>query len=113
MYKNATYKEKFADLQEWVPFLVESVKKDLRQEHLKKDFAFVKKYLSSKNIHKVTTEELAEAYQKAIQEEQGEELAEFITSRWLLKNSEMYEFFEKQLSQIHPDFTNLEEIAPE
>src|ERR1700753_103218 len=111
MYKNATYKEKFADLQEWIPLLIESVKKDLRNEHLKKDFYFVKKFLSSKNIHKVSTDELAQAYQKAIQEEeQGEELAEFITSRWLLKNSELYNFFEQQLSQINPDFTNLEEI---
>ncbi len=113
MYKNATYKEKFADLQEWIPFLVDSVKKDLRNEHLKKDIYFVKKFLSSKNIHKIATEELAEAYRKAIQqEEQGEELAEFITTRWLLQNSELYEFFETQLSQIDPDFTNLEEIQP-
>lgn len=113
MYKNATYKEKFADLQEWIPLLVEAVKKDLRNEHLKKDLNFVKKFLSSKNVHKVTIEELAEAYQKAIQEEeQGEELAEFITSRWLLKNSELYEFFERELSQIDADFTNLEEISP-
>lgn len=114
MYKNATYKEKFAHLQEWLPLLVDAVKKDLRNEHLKKDLDFVKKFLPSKNIHKATTDELSQAYQKAIQEEeQGEELAEFITSRWLLKNSELYEFFEQQLSQIHPDFTTLEEIKPE
>jgi hypothetical protein len=113
MYKNATYKEKFADLKEWIPYLVESVKKDLRNEHLKNDMYFVKKFLASKNIHKATTEELAQAYDKAIQEEEhGEDLAEFITTRWLLKNSELYEFFEKQLSQIHPDFASLEEITP-
>jgi len=113
MYKNATYKEKFADLQEWMPILIEAVKKDLRNEHLKKDFYFIKKFLASKNIHKLSTEELAEAYQKAIQEEeQGEQLAEFITSRWLLKNSDLYEFFEQQLSTLYPDFTSLEEIAP-
>lgn len=113
MYKNATYKEKFADLQEWIPFLIDVVKKDLRQEHLKKDVYFVKKFLSSKNIHKVTTDELSQAYQKAIQEEeQGEQLAEFITSRWLLQNSELYEFFERQLTQINPDFASLEEIQP-
>lgn len=114
MYKNATYKEKFADLKEWIPYLVETVKKDLRNEHLKNDMYFVKKFLASKNIHKVTTEELAQAYEKAIQEEEhGENLAEFITSRWLLKNTELYEFFEKQLSQIHPDFANLEEMTPQ
>lgn len=113
MYKNATYKEKFADLHEWMPLVIESIKKDLRNEHLKKDFLFVKKFLSSKNIHKVTTQELAEAYHKAIQEqESGEELGEFMTSRWLLKNSDLYEFFERELTKINPDFASLEEIAP-
>jgi len=114
MYKNATYKQKFADLKEWIPHLVETVKKDLRSDHLKKDLFFVKKYLASKNIHKMTTAELAEAYAKAIQEEEtGEDIAEFITSRWLLKNSELYEFFEKQLSTINPDFASLEVLTPE
>lgn len=114
MYKNATYKEKFADLKDWIPYLVDSVKKDLRNEHLKNDMYFVKKFLASKNIHKVTTEELAQAYAKAIQEEeQGESLAEFITSRWLIKNSELYEFFENYLRQIHPDFADIEELTPQ
>ncbi|MFI0435274.1 MAG: hypothetical protein ACH350_06045 [Parachlamydiaceae bacterium] len=113
MYKDATYKKKFGDLQEWMPSVIEAIKKDLRNEHLKKDVLFVKKFLSSKNIHKVTTEELAQAYHKAIQEQdQGEELAEFVTSRWLLKNTDLYEFFEKELTKINPDFAALEEIAP-
>lgn len=114
MYKDATYKQKFADLQEWIPLIINVIKKDLRNEHLKKDVFFVKKFLSSKNIHKTTTEDLAEAYTKAIQEEeQGEGLAEFITSRWLLKNSDLYEFFEEQLTQIDPDFSSLVELSPE
>lgn len=114
MYKNATYKEKFADLREWLPHLVEEVKKDLRNEHLKNDMYFVKKFLASKNIHKLTTEELAQAYDKAIQEEEkGEDLAEFITSRWMIKNSELYEFFEKYLSQIQVDFASIEELTPQ
>lgn len=113
MYKNATYKEKFAELREWIPYLIESIKKDLKNDHLKKDIYFVKKFLANKNIHKATTQELGKAYQDAIQEEEkGEELGEFMASRWLLKNTELYEFFEKQLSQISSDFTNLEEINP-
>jgi polyhydroxyalkanoate synthesis regulator phasin len=112
MYKEATYKQKFADLKEWIPLLIDSVKKDLRNEHLKKDIYFVKRFLSSKNIHKVTTEELVEAYEKAIQEEEkGEELAEFITSRWLINNSELYNFFEEQLSKINPDFASIEVMS--
>lgn len=114
MYKNATYKKKFADLAEWMPLIIETTKKDLKNEHLKKDLFFVKKYLDSKNIQKVTTEELAEAYAKAIQdEEKGEDIAEFIVSRWLLKNTELYTLFEKYLNQITSDFTALEELHPD
>lgn len=113
MYKNSTYREKFAHLKAWFPSMIEAVKKDLRNEHLKKDAVFARKFLSSKNIHRIGTEELAEAYQRAVQEEeQGEQIAEFITSRWLLNNSEIYEFFESQLSAISPDFTLLEELTP-
>lgn len=114
MYKNASYKEKFADLKEWIPFMMESIKKDLRNEHLKKDVYFVKKFLSSRDIHKISNEELSEAYQKAIHEdERGEEIAEFVSSRWLIKHGEVYEFFEKQLTAIDPNFSSLEEIKPE
>lgn len=112
MYKNATYKEKFVDLQEWIPTIVDSIKKDLKNDHLKKDLYFAKKFLPSKNIQKVTTEELSQAYSKAIQEEEkGEEIAEFLVSRWLLKNTEMYSLFEKCLSQIETNFTELEELT--
>jgi hypothetical protein len=114
MYKNATYREKFADLQEWAPIIIESVKKDLKNDHLKKDFYFTKKFLASKNFQKATTDELATAYQQAIaEEENGEEIGEFIASRWLLKNSELYHFFEQQLSKIDSNFTDLEELSSE
>lgn len=114
MYKNASYKEKFIDLQEWLPLIVDPIKKDLKNEHLKKDLYFVKKFLASKNVQKVNAQELAEAYAQAIQqEEKGEEIAEFIVSRWLMKNAELYNLFESHLSQINADFTALESLAPE
>lgn len=111
MYKTASNKEKYAALQKWLPGIIDSVKKDLKNEHLRKDFAFIKKYFGSKNLNKITVEEMTDAYEKAIaQEEAGEALGEFITSRWLLKNSELYEFFERELTRINPNFTELEEI---
>lgn len=114
MYKEATYKKKFEDLHDWFPYLVETVKKDLRNEHLKKDPYFIKKFFSSKNIHRLTLAELVEAYQQAIkEEEQGEQLAEFISTRWLLKHSDIYGFFEQKLSAIHPDFSDMNELSLE
>lgn len=111
MYKDANYKQKYADLKEWMPSIIDAIKKDLKNEHLKKDLYFVKQFLGSKNIHKLTTDELVEAYSNAIHDqESGEAVAEFVTSRWLLKNSELYEFFERELTQINPEFSAIEQL---
>jgi len=114
MYKNASYKEKYAALDEWLPSIIEVVKRDLKNEHLRKDLAFIKKYFSSKNPQKISTDEMVEAYRRALADESNaNELGEFITARWLLKHSELYEHFERELSQISPDFTALDEIETE
>jgi hypothetical protein len=113
MLKDATYKEKCLMLKSWMPQILETVKKDLKNEHLKNDFKFIKKYFAGKNINKLTTQDYVDAYLSALeQEENGEEIAEFVTNRWLTKNTELYDYFEKSLSQISQDFTQLTEIDP-
>lgn len=113
MLKDATYKEKYSMLKFWMPQVIENVKKDLKNEHLKNDFKFAKKHLTGKNINKLTTEDFINVYMTALeQEENAEEIGEFITNRWLLKNSELYDYFERALSQITADFTQLTEIEP-
>lgn len=111
MIKNATYKDKFHLLNPWFVTIVETVKKDLRKEHLRSDPRFCKQYFSGKNTQKATSQELADAYANALKtEENGEALGEFISNRWLLKNTELYDFFERELTKISPNFTELEEI---
>ena len=112
MLKNISNKERFLMIQEWIPTIIESIKKDLKNDHLKQDYVFVKKYLSNKNFQKASTEDLTNAYIKALQEEElADDIAEFMINRWLLKNTEIYNFFAQELQQINPDFTELEEIA--
>lgn len=111
MLKDATYKEKFDLLQGWISAVIDDVKKDLRNDHLKGDWQFCKTYLPGKNINKITNEELVEAYTKAIKEsENGEALAEFIAHRWLLRNSDLYHYFEGELSKINPNFGEIDKI---
>jgi hypothetical protein len=111
MLKDTTFKEKFAMIKEWMPSIVESIKKDLRTEHLKKDWLFTKTYFPHANVNKLSSEELAEGYSRAMNEtDKSEELGEFICNRWLLKNTEIYSFFEAELLKISPDFTELTEI---
>ncbi|MDP1881080.1 MAG: hypothetical protein Q8K60_09105 [Parachlamydiaceae bacterium] len=114
MYKNATFKEKFQDLRDWLPLLINAIKKDLKSDHLSKDPGFVKKYFGARHPNKLTTDEIVEAYHRAIQEEaEGESIAEFIASRWIIKNSELLEFFEQELTKINPDYSAIEEITDE
>src|SRR5262245_6832259 len=102
MPRELNFKDKLSQFKEWMPSIMECIKKDIRNEHLKKDNAFVKKYLNGKNIHKLNSNELAQAYTQAIDEqENGEELAEFIAHRWIFRNSEMYHFFETHLCKIN------------
>ncbi len=109
MLKNASYKEKFTLLKPWFSMLIEEIKKDLKNDHLKNDLIFCKRYLPGKNTSKATSMELAEAYSKAIEDyERAEDVAEYLSQRWLLKNSELYDFFEAALNNIDPNFTELE-----
>lgn len=111
MLKDMTYKDKFKMLQPWMANIVESVKKDLKQEHLKQDALFAKKYFLNKNLNKLSVEELTEGYNLAIANEStAEAIAEYISNRWLLKHSEIYHYFEEALQKINPHFNDLVEI---
>ena len=91
------------------------MKKELRNEHLKNEHVLCEKVLGIEKHSQIDHgKKTCPSYEKAIQEEEkGEDIAEFITSRWLLKNSELYEFFEKHLSQIQADFASIEELTPQ
>lgn len=111
MYKDTTYREKFAILKEWVPLLIDAVKRDLKNEHLKQDYVFARKYLPGKNLSKLSLEDLVQGYSKAIEEEEaGDKIAEFIANRWMLQASDLYGFFEQELVKINPDFDAIVEI---
>lgn len=114
MLKDATYKEKISLLKPWMPFILDDIKKDLKNEHLKKDWQFCKQYLPGKSINKLSLEDLVDAYSTALENnEKAEAIAEFISNRWLLKNSELYNYFEIKLTEINPKFSDLELIEAE
>lgn len=111
MVQDTTYQEKFAILSKWLPTIIQSIKKDIKNDHLRKDQAFHKQYMQGRPIQKMTNEELVKGYIKALEsDEVGQSIAEFITNRWLLKNSDVYYYFEGMLKQINPDFTAISSI---
>lgn len=92
--------------------VVEGVKKDLKNEHLKIDRDFCKRYFLGKSTHLVSVEEMAAAYAKDIAAG-NVGLGEFIATRWILKNSDVYGYFEEQLKILTPDFEEIENLDPE
>lgn len=110
--KTSTYKEKFAILKSWTPQIIDTIKRDIKNDHLKNDALFCKKYFGGKNIAKLTLEDMTEGYQKAFEEsERAEEIGEFISNRWLMKNSDLYNFFAEKLMVINPNFNEIEELS--
>lgn len=107
MLKNMNYIQKFRLLNPWFGLIIESVKKDLKQEHLAKDPQFVKLHFKNKPLQKITSEDLKEVYERLLSLEE-EKIAEFIAVRWLLKHSDLYHYFESHLAKIDPDFDKLE-----
>lgn len=114
MSNEKSFKEKLIQLEDCMPEIVDCVKKDLKSEHLRKDYNFCKKYFPGKNVNKLENQELIQGYLKALREEaEADSLGEFIVHHWIFKNSEIYHFFEERLSKINADFTEIKELTNE
>lgn len=109
MIKESGYQEKIELAAPWLAEVIELVKKDLKNEHLKIDRDFCKRYFLGKGSNMITVAEMVEAYRKDIAEG-NVGLAEFITSRWILRNTDIYGFFEETLAKLTPDFDTLQEL---
>lgn len=109
MLKDTTYQEKFVILQMWIEEIIDAVKKDLKVEHLSKDKNFCRRYFLGKNPSQVDQKAFCEAYVQDIAAG-NVGLGEFIASRWLLKNTDIYGYFEEKLKKITPDFEQLNEL---
>lgn len=111
MFKDSTYQEKLTTLKPFAAEIIERIKRDLKGDHLKKDYLFAKKYFPGKTANKITVQEMAEGYFSAIEnEEMGEKISEFIANRWMLKSSELYGYFEKELTRVNPDFDTIDKL---
>jgi len=109
--KTATSKQKFDWIKEWHPHFFSQIRRDIKNEHLKKDPAFVKKYLG-KAVPKAELEELVAGYNKAV-EDGREDVIDFLFQSWLLKKGEIYHYFAEELSKLTDDFTKLDSFEKE
>lgn len=107
MIAEPTYAQKFAKLEPWHRDIFLTVKKELRDEHLKLDRNFFKRNFTGIELQKIAVDDLLNVYPKLIAEGY-EPLGEFIANRWLLRHLEIYNFFEERLKQNYAHFDQLQ-----
>lgn len=109
MIKEEGTEKRFDTLFPWMGEVIKDIKKDLKKEHLRQDLKFVQKYFARKFVDKLTGEELLAAYMQELREG-NKELGDWITTRWVMKHTDIYQFFAHFLTQINPQFDEIEEI---
>ncbi len=107
--KAKTYQEKFSLLSPWFESLVASIRKDLKEEPLKKDRMIYAQLFGNKLLKNLSSKEMWAAYANALS--QGHEsLGEYLAARWILRHRNIYDFFEARLRTISQNFDELGEL---
>lgn len=107
-----TWAGRFSILSPWFSDILGAVKRDCKSEHLRLDPIFVRQHFGGVPLHRITFEEMRAVYLQQILAGH-DQLAEFITNRWLFRHMELYRFFEESLQKIAVDFEKITELSPE
>lgn len=108
----SSFVERMQKLADFVPAMVSEIKKDLKREHLKKSPQAVRRWFGNRPVIRLTPDEMIIGYGNAIAGG-DEDVAETVASRWIMNHSELYRFFESELSRINPNFESIEVLTEE
>jgi hypothetical protein len=112
MIKEVSYQEKFKNISSWMPLMVAEIKKDIKNDHLKNDKAFWKEHFGGKPLSQIGEEQLSSVYLSQVLGG-NESIGEFVANRWVLKHSDLYEYFETFLRGVNPNFDQIESLDDE
>ncbi len=104
--------KKFTIIQPWINQILILLKKEIKNDHLQKYAQFLKENFAGKPIHKISQDEILLVYEKKLLEEDID-LSEWVISRWVYHNSEIYEYFFEELKKINEKVTEIESIDKE
>ncbi len=105
-------KNQFQTLQNWTREVLDTIKKDLKNDHLPSDGQFYRSHFGNRPQNRLTTEEIFAAYEKELLQG-NEEIAEFVVNRWVFKHGDLYRHFSDRLTQINPDFDQIQQLTVE
>lgn len=106
-------KNLFQNIELWIPEVLGSIKRDLRNEHLAKLPNFYKAHFGNRPLNRLTHEEICAVYKKELLKGEDASLQEWVVNRWVFHHGDIYEYFSTQLEKIHPDFTAIQNLTAE
>ena len=102
---------KIQQLSSLFPLIISDIKKDIKNELIKFDYATFKKLFGKCYVAKLTVEELAPPLFQEIST--NPKLEDWIVERWVEKHVEMYRFFAQHLSKVNPNFDEIQSLPDE
>ncbi len=105
-------KNQFETIQPWIVQILNTIKKDIKTEHLGSDPVFYKTNFGNRPQNRLGAEEIFAAYEKELLKG-NEDLSEWVVNRWVFKNGDLYRHFAERLSAIHPDFDQIKNLTEE
>jgi hypothetical protein len=102
-------KNKFQTIQPWISFILDTIKKEIRMDHLASSPAFARTHFGNRPLNRLTAEEIFAVYEKELLAG-NQDLAEWVVNRWVFKHGDIYKHFAEKLSRIHPDFSAIESL---
>lgn len=100
----------FQALQNWTLEILNTIKKDIKTDHLHTDPLFYRTYFGNRPQNRLTSEEIFAAYEKELLKG-NQELAEWVVNRWVFKNGDLYEHFANGLAQINENFDQIKTLT--
>jgi len=103
-------KNQFQALQNWTFEILNTIKKEIKSDHLHTDPVFYRTYFGSRPQNRLTSEEIFAAYEKELLKG-NEELADWVVNRWVFKHGDLYRHFAENLSRVNPDFDQIQQLT--
>lgn len=100
------------NFKEWIPEVLQTIKKDIKTDHLPSDVGFYKKHFGNRPQNRLGTEEIFAAYEKELLEE-NQDLKEWVVNRWVFKHGDLYQHFAERLSAVNPEFDQIKHLTEE
>jgi polyhydroxyalkanoate synthesis regulator phasin len=100
----------FESLQMWLPQILESIKREIKTEHLPRSPVFYRAHFGNRPMNRLLTEEIFRAYEKELLGG-NEDLGQWVINRWVFRHGDLYNYFSVKLSELNPNFEEIKEIT--